>query len=409
MKKYFVITLLNIYITLILTNPAPLFAQNESSQGIKTFTFQNELLTSGIDLGVSLIADYFSNLSGGIQSEASFVNNVLLTAGFDMEKLAGINRLSFYLSTLGINGGAFLQNSGAIQGISNVAGANQWKVYEAWIEQSFINDKFALLFGLYDLNAEFDVRESSVVFANPSFGIGFDYAQTGKNGPSIFPHTSLALRLKVEVSKSLEILAAAFDGVPGSLDNEAGLHIKWNQDEGVLLTSEIIFSPQEKKYGKDYSKFSIGAWYYTSKFEKTDDGLKENGNSGIYVSGEQFIYSENSSTEQGLALFGRLGIANSSFNSSDFSIQAGFNYIGLIPGRDEDMLGLAFTSIHLSKEFRNIEQLDIKYETILELTYSFQLNEWLRLQPDFQYIFNPVLAPEAGYAFVAGVRTEISI
>lgn len=401
--------MLNISIILILTNPLLLFAQNEGSQEIKTFAFQNEILASGIDLGASFTVDYFSNLSGGIQSEASFVNNVLLTAGFDMEKLAGINRMSFYLSTLGINGGSFLQNSGAIQGISNIAGANQWKVYEVWIEQSFINDKLALLFGLYDLNAEFDVRESSGIFANPSFGIGFDFAQTGKNGPSIFPHTSLALRLKVEVSKSLEILAAAFDGVPGSLDNEAGLHIKWNQDEGVLLTSEIIFSPQEKKYGKEYSKFSIGAWYYTSNFEKTDDGLKENGNSGIYVSGEQFIYSENPSTEQGLALFGRVGIANSSFNPSDFSIQGGLNYTGLIPGRDEDMLGLAFTSIHISKEFRDIEQLDMKYETILELTYRFQLLNWLRLQPDLQYIFNPVASRNSDYAFTAGLRAEVAL
>lgn len=409
MKKYFIITLLNISVNIILTNQSLLLAQNESSQEIKTFAFQNELLASGIDLEVSFIGDYFSNLSGGIQSETSFMNNVSLTAGFDMEKLAGINKMSFHLSTLGIIGGNFLQNSGAIQGISNIAGANQWKVYEAWIEQSLINNKLALLFGLYDLNAEFDVRESSRVFANPSFGIGFDFAQTGKNGPSIFPHTSLAVRLKVELSKSLEILAAAFDGVPGSLDNEAGLHVKWNQDEGVLLTGEIIFSPREKKYGKDYSKFSIGAWYYTSNFEKTADGLKENGNCGIYVSGEQFIYSEYPSTEQGLAIFGRVGIANSSFNPSDFSIQGGLNYTGLFPGRDEDMLGLAFTSIHLSKEFRNIEQLELKYETILELTYSFQLLNWLRLQPDLQYIFNPVASRNSDYAYAAGLRAEVAL
>jgi carbohydrate-selective porin OprB len=28
-------------------------------------------------------------------------------------------------------------------------------------------------------------------------------------------------------------------------------------------------------------------------------------------------------------------------------------------------------------------------EAVLELTYQFQLTGWWRLQPDFQYIFNP--------------------
>ncbi|MBT8380277.1 MAG: carbohydrate porin [Ignavibacteria bacterium] len=375
----------------------------------KTFEFQDNLSKSGIELGVAYVGEYLSNLSGGIDRKGTYLDNFIFTCGFDMDKLVSISGMSVYLSGLGINGGLPLEKTGAIQGVSNIAGENHWKLYEAWIEQNLFSERFSILFGLYDLNSEFDVRESSGIFLNPSFGIGYDFSQSGQNGPSIFPYTSLALRLKLKLSQSFDFIAAVFDGVPGSLTNEKGLHLELKKDEGALISTELTFSPDEKEFGKDYSKYSIGGWYYTADYENTADGSKQNGNYGVYINTEQFIYSENSSPEQGLAVFGRFGIANINFNPSDYSILGGANYTGLIPSRDEDVLGLAFTSIHLSDEFRQAQEFEASFETILELTYSFQALNWLRLQPDLQYIFNPVAASNSDYAFTAGIRAEVAL
>jgi len=128
-------------------------AQDESLQDSKTLFFQNYLLKYGVDFSTSFIGDYFSNLSGGIQKEDSFINNILVSTGIDMNKLAGVDGLSLNLSGLGIQGGTFLQNTGAMQGISNIAGVNHWKLYEAWIEQNFLNEDLSILIGLYDLNS----------------------------------------------------------------------------------------------------------------------------------------------------------------------------------------------------------------------------------------------------------------
>ena len=386
------------------------FAQGEDVQGNKVFKFQNKLLTNGIDFCAGYVGEYFLNLSGGLQNDGTYLDNISFSFGFDMDKLSEISGMSLFISGIGINGGIPLENTGALQGISNIAGVNHFKIYEAWVEQSLFDDRLAILLGLYDLNSEFDVRESSGIFLNPSFGIGFDFAQSGQNGPSIFPYTSLALRFKSTLSESLEFLAAIFDGVPGSLANEKGLHLDLKKDEGALLSTELIFSPGAKELGKDYSKFSIGGWYYTSDFEKTSDGTMENGNYGIYLSAVKVVYAETSSPEQGLTLFGRFGIANSNFNPSDYSVLGGMNYTGLIPGRDEDVLGFAFTSIHLTDEFRASESSNANFETILELTYSFQVFNWLRFQPDLQYVFNPVIAaPQTDYAFTAGMRVEVAL
>jgi porin len=191
----------------------------------KTFTFQNKLLSNGIDFGVSYMGEYFSNLSGGVRKDGVYLHNITFNTGFDIYKLAGIKGNSICFSVLGLNGDLPLKNTGAIQGISNIAGVNHWKLFEAWMEQNLFEDKFSILFGLYDLNSEFDVRESSGIFLNPSFGIGFDFAQSGQNGPSIFPYTSLAVRLKVNLFESFNFMLAVFDGVPGSLASEKGFHL----------------------------------------------------------------------------------------------------------------------------------------------------------------------------------------
>lgn len=363
---------------------------------------------NGIHFEACLIGDYFANLFGGIQTEDSYMTNVILQVELDMDKLIGVNGLTIYASGIGIKGEPFLENTGAIQGISNISGVNHLKLYETWIEQKFFEDKFSILFGLYDLNSEFDVRESSGIFVNPSFGIGFDFSQSGKNGPSIFPYTSLALRMKLNFSNSLDVIAGVFDGVPGSLTNEKKISVEWNKDDGTLLSAELIFRSSEKKYGKDYSKLSFGGWYYTSNFEKITGSIKAYGNYGIFFNAEKFIYAEKSSREQGLSLFGRVGMANSSFNSSDFSILGGISYTGLFPDRDEDVLGFAFSSVHISREFRNLYEITSSFETILELTYSIQALSWFRFQPDIQFVLNPVAAPNSEYAFVGGTRIEMT-
>lgn len=380
-------------------------AQSDTVDLEKQFIFQNQLYAKGIDLEASFVGDYFANIDGGIKKGNSYVNNVIISAGLDFDKIVSINGLSTYASALGINGGMFVENTGAIQGISNIAGVNHWKLYELWAEQKLLNETLSVLFGLYDLNSEFDVRESSGIFINPSFGIGFDFAQSGQNGPSIFPYTSLALRIKYSISESVQFQTALFDGVPGSLNDEKGFHVNLRNDEGFLIANEFIFSPPNDNY---YSKFSIGGWYYTSEFENATNGNYEKGNFGFYVSGEQQVYSENSSCEQGLTIFGRFGIANSNFNAVDYSVLGGLNYIGLFPNREEDVIGIAFTSVHLDEQFRDLEEIDLAFETILELTYSLQIIDWVRLQPDIQFIFNPVFAKEADYAITTGMRAEIA-
>jgi hypothetical protein len=90
-----------------------------------------------------------------------------------------------------------IRNSEVRQGAtaSNIDAPRAVRLYEVWADWTFGASDASMRFGLYDLNSEFDTTEARSLFMNSTFGVGHELGQTGHNGPSIFPSTSLALRM----------------------------------------------------------------------------------------------------------------------------------------------------------------------------------------------------------------------
>ena len=86
-------------------------------------------------------------------------------------------------------------------------------------------DELSVLGGLYDLNSEFYVIESSGSFINPAFGISSDISQIGKNAPSIFPTTSVGLRVRGQNTDQTYAQVVVLDTVPGNPDHPKGTHM----------------------------------------------------------------------------------------------------------------------------------------------------------------------------------------
>ena len=75
--------------------------------------------------------------------------------------------------------------------------------------------------GLIDLNSEFDTKDTGSLFINSAHGIGTEFSQTGRNGPSIFPSTSLAVRADAALGNGLTVRVGFFDAVPNDPDDQA--------------------------------------------------------------------------------------------------------------------------------------------------------------------------------------------
>ena len=150
----------------------------------------------GIKFDLLLKADAISNVRGGIKRGTAGFTNLDAKLGGDLGAI-GLENTSFLLHGLANHGGKSNRDHvGSIMGVDNIeVDTNTGKLFQAWVDQKLPGDT-SVLFGLYDFNSEFYATSTSGLFLNPQGGIGTEMAETGKNGPSIFPTSSLTLRLK---------------------------------------------------------------------------------------------------------------------------------------------------------------------------------------------------------------------
>lgn len=118
-----------------------------------------------------------------------------------------------------------------------------------------------------------------------------------------------------------------------------------------------------------------------------------------------------------MTVFSRAGIAHHdhiSGNSAEFSMGA---HIKLIPSREDDFFGIAYGIYkgavnnyrgypsYLSDE--DGESAGHRREQVLELMYSLQVNDYLKIVPHYQFIKNPAYR-SASHESICGVQTVFS-
>ncbi len=362
-----------------------------------------------VEVDALYVGDVLTTLQGGAKKNVDYIDDVRLSAVVDTEALLGIPHGTAYVS-----GRAFLASDysgshlGEFQKVSNIDTFTAVRLYEAWYEQRFQDDRLSIRAGLYDLNAEFDVTPPATLFLNASQGIGTDFGQTGFNGPSIFPVTSLSARVAWIDPSGFSVLVAVLDGAPGSPNHPKRTAIKLSKDEGALVTGEV-------QYLWDGGKANIGAWTYTARFDDFRTAAAAvpttgRGNAGVYGSLSGLILGE--AGQPMVEAYVRVGAAAPAFNTVSTYAGGGFVVTGLIPGRPEDKLGLAVGYARTGAPYRQFivasGDQSARAETILELSYRAELASWIAVQPDFQAIIRPGFGAGAQTGYVAGLRFEIN-
>lgn len=370
---------------------------------LNTFKFYQGINTSleenGFSNEINYKIDFFSNLKGGIKNSSNYVDNLDIAFNLDFEKLLNWNDGSFKVHFIGNSGGSICSLVNASQGITNIESYPTWKLYQFVLEKN-LTDNLNLALGLYDLNTEFDTRETSSIFINPSHGVGDELAKSGVNGPSIFPNTSLGIRFKYKFDENKILSMALLDGVPGNPENPKGTQIILNKNDG-------IFSILQYQILNDKFNILLGTWIYSSKTEKFLSSNQLENNFGFYFSAEKLNFINNYNG------FFRIGVANSSTNPSDFYIGAGVKINDFYTKLNIEEIGIATAITHNSDDFFTKLQNDNiyikKYEVNIEFTFTIKITEWMQIQPDFQYIINPIYCNLNEMAFVSGVRLSLKI
>jgi porin len=349
--------------------------------------------------------EIWSQASGGIASGVRYLDNVSVALDIDAERAFGFPRTRIYSNAFFNNGdGLCAELVGAAQCVSNIEASRAARVYEVWSEWASASGADSVRFGLYDLNSEFDSIETAGLFINPSHGIGADFAQSGEQGPSIFPVTALGVRARRDMG-AWSIQAAALDAVAGDPDRPGRSAIKLSRDDGALLVGEV-------DYRRDSgARFGAGAWRYTAEHDDLETGGPRDDNGGFYLLAESPRVFE-AASGAGLNAFVRLGEAEANINPIERYLGAGVVYSSASTSGRARQLGLAAAIAELGSPYRRAlaseGQATTSREYAWEATYRREMSSWLTLQADVQYIDNPGMDPQLHGSWTVGLRVEVA-
>lgn len=363
-----------------------------------------------VAIGATYTGEIWSQQRGGVAAGERYLDNLDLLVDVDGERLLGAEGLRFFGYALYDNGHGVCELTGSAQCVSNIEASRALRLYELWTEWQLGEGGQSLRVGLYDLNSEFDSIETASLFISPSHGIGPDLSQTGQQGPSIFPVTSLGVR----ASKSLgawTIQAAALDAVPGSPQHPDRTVIKVSKQEGALLIGEANY------HFESGARVGGGYWRYTADFDDLNaiDALGNAGrrddNAGAYFIVESPTLLAHA-TDRKLNLFFRAGEAQERINPIGTYLGAGTVYSFSSSQQRAHQLGFAVAIARLGAPYRramrDIEVATMSDERSYEVTYRVAVTEWLALQSDLQYIQHPGMDPQLDPSWTVGLRFEVS-
>jgi porin len=367
---------------------------------------RRQLFDRGIAFEPYLILDISKVAFGGLNTrDASFRERFNFPVELDMDKLAGIEGGTFTAIYQFQGGGnASHMQVGDAQNFSFATDAdNRSQLGQLWYQQKFFDDTFRLRLGKLEGNADFDVLDNVQEFMNNSF----QTSPTLGLLPS-FPDTGMGIQLFYEPKNDFYAGAGLFDGsiAHGVRLGEYGVADFLDRADNLFLIGEIGQRYKLNVGTRHFpGKIALGGWYSTDPFTPLNGAGRVSGTGGAYLLFDQLLWKpfrqrpvpagppgatpdfrpEEETYPGGIAISASASWADPLVNRIDGNALLGASWVGSIPGRPIDELGLGATMAHFSPGADTREN----YELSLETFYRVRFTQSLSLKPDLQYIVHP--------------------
>ena len=363
------------------------------------------LASDAVTLKLDYMADVAGVVRGGTARKARVLDNLKISADVDLERTVGWSGATLHVSALNNAGDTPNDDAGTLQGVDNIEVAQQRaRLFEAFVEQTFAGDKGSALVGLYDVNSEFYANESAGMLIAPAFGIGSELAATGPNGPSIFPSTALAARLRWTTAGGGYAQGAVINAHAGVPGDPGGADVSFG--DGVLAIGEAGWTGA--------GKLAVGAWGYSKRQDDwrdvtpAGDPVKRRAY-GAYVLAERRIRGGENDPGR-VTAFARAGVSDGVTSPFSGGWQAGILIEQPFASRPASQASFGINQGFISRRQR-ANAWDAGHdtggtETAMEVTYADSIGP-VTLQPDLQYVIRPSGDRQARGALVATLRVRV--
>ena len=410
-----------------LTQDTPASFMDRDTLTDNWFGLGKHLEQTGISVSLGLTQIYQQNLEGGnVTNRAGQRAGVhrhrgRYTGSFDLEgeidftKLLNWPGASIYLHAEGgWSEGLDVSSIGSIFGVNaDAIGAGNnpdqaINLSELYFEQSLFGDRLIIRMGKLDMTGGFECSGCPVAFDGNAYA-NDETAQflNGAlvNNPTIpFPDYSLGAVVYAEPFDGVYVAAGVADAQGDG--RETGFNTAFHGTDYYIALFETGLAPVlAMPWGDLQGTYRVGMWYDPQPKERFSRGSIKRDDAGFYLSFDQQLWKENQSDDQGLGLFARYGWADREVNEIGCFWSLGGQYQGLIPTRDDDVLGAGFAQGIISDYIRDEDS--ASYEAAFEVYYNAQITGWLSLTPSVQFVRNPG-GVSAHDATVIGLRLQMS-
>lgn len=380
---------------------------------------------------------YSGNVSGGKDpGHGTYVLDAWLGVKLDLEKLVGWKGGEFVVSGIERNGKDLTSEYiGSVYTVQQMVGGQTYFLYQVFLLQKFLDDRFALKVGRFGASDDFNT--------SPFYGYSLN---NGINGDirnvlfdtqfSAYPFATWAGAMFFNPTPETFVKFGVFQVADDMFDpDDHGVDWSIEGDDGVTMIAEIGWTPElfkrpvpspETSYSKDGKAVAappvmkgmpghywIGATYSTWGGYQKFDGGRTNKSYGFYANADQMVYQEAPGSDQGLTAILASGYyPQEKISIVPFQLNCSLNYKGLIPGRDDDRTMLHYIYGRFSRSYAGSVRAagggNPRNEQVVEFAHRLQLTKWAYFQPDVQYVIYPGGTGNIDNALVIGFQAGVT-
>ena len=367
---------------------------------------RTDLQDHGVKITSFLTNYYMGVLEGGFDTDSAGRNytSMDVLVSFDLEKLGVIDNAEALMHFQGYWGAGVNNLTGAFRQVSDDGDDTGEIVAQVWYRHYFLERQVSLQLGYLDFQTMIDRN----AYANSE---DRQFQNQALDNNSLLPMgPGLGAALTYKPCDWYTFVLGALDAGTYPVLYAPGFDTTFQGPATFLGYMQHAFHVNMPSAKGDLpGNYRVGLVYdprVKAEFEHPE--LSEGTDWVVFSSCDQMLFREVADSDQGLGVFARLGWNHPERNRFEQFYSGGAQYQGLIPGRDQDVLGLGFTYHRTSGSYREYVSDAINIETVWEAYYAFHVTKWLVVSPDFQYIDNPARRGDVGHTLVGGLRVRIN-
>jgi porin len=413
---------------------SPLLAQAQSSGDAytgKTLTgdwggTRSDWAARGVSFRGDYVGEALGVVDGGYgKTGARYAQQVRAGLDFDMGKLAGWDGGAFHFTLNDRRGrSTSVDLIGNRFPVQEAYGGQYTRLTEFSYDQKFNRGDSYFKLGYYAMGNQFGLLSAGTNFVNAAF-CAHPLSMSGNSGWYNYPVARWGGEFAQQVSPAVNVRVGWFQVNPNLAGNN--VHNAFRPfvegTTGSLFPVEVTWTPGK---GTRYAGvYKFGGYYDTSTVARKGlNNTDTTGRHGAYVLAEQKLYSEAGDASRGFSVFGE-------YMQSDRAtaqIRSWYSLGGIYQGigsRSQDRIALGYVGGDINRSLVDARRAALRAadvptnsplyslsgaEELYELSYSFQVNPWLMLRPDVQYVVNPgtFAYAQTDNAWVVGLQAKIT-